>query len=385
MKKRILLAATDGNDFTGGASKSLLFLAINLKKLGFDIIIWVPNKGILQERLLKLGFECIYGKEYNEWVVPNTKLTIKKRVKNVVKDILNKFNYSNKITLLKEVNPDFIHINAITADYDLASAAEALDIPVVWHIREFLEEDLSQKFLSPKKQLTILNKSRGMIAISNEVKNKWKRRVSTSVSTVYNGVDVHNYIIKNKKLNNHCNIILYGRITEGKNQLFFLKGVNDFILRGVKADVHFYLAGAVSDELYFHKCREYIKKYNLQKYVSYLGEVTDIKNLLQDQNIVCVCSKREAFGRVNVEALMGRCLVVASDSGANKEIITDGENGYIYKHDDLDSFVDKLTKAIKNRNNFDYDKIQSDAVKKFSAEENAKNVVKVYKKLGLVD
>ena len=72
------------------------------------------------------------------------------------------------------------------------------------------------------------------------------------------------------------------------------------------------------------------------------------KKAISRKDIVCVCSSNEAFGRVTVEGMLSKCLVVASDSGASGEIIQDGVTGRLYRNDSVYSLTETILKAINN-------------------------------------
>lgn len=93
-----------------------------------------------------------------------------------------------------------------------------------------------------------------------------------------------------------------------------------------------------------------------------------------------MCSKNEGFGLVTVEYMLNKVAVVASNTGANKEIISNGENGLIYEYNNVNdlankikylcSNLDKRTKYINNAYDF--------ALNNYSASANAKNVYNLY-------
>ena len=142
--------------------------------------------------------------------------------------------------------------------------------------------------------------------------------------------------------------------------------------------VHISLAGFIEDKEYFSKCKQFIKDNGLNSRVDYVGEVRNIKKLLKNQDIVCVCSTKEGFGRVIIESMLAKCIVVSADSGAATELIKDGKNGYLYKVSSKADFERKVEKAIITKNELDLNKIQNYA-KKFSTDNNATNVLKIYK------
>src|SRR5699024_11700196 len=66
---------------------------------------------------------------------------------------------SSDLKYLKKENPNILHINALTSG-NVAKCAEDLNIPVVWHIREFMEEDLGIDFVNPKNALKVRSEER---------------------------------------------------------------------------------------------------------------------------------------------------------------------------------------------------------------------------------
>ena len=59
-----------------------------------------------------------------------------------------------------------------------------------------------------------------------------------------------------------------------------------------------------------------------------------------------VCSKMEALGRVTIEGMYYRNLVIGADSGATAELVKDGMTGYLYKSGNIDDLVKNIEKAI---------------------------------------
>ena len=117
--------------------------------------------------------------------------------------------------------------------------------------------------------------------------------------------------------------------------------------------------------------------------MTYLGEVTDIKKLLIDKHIVSVCSSKEAFGRVTVEAMLAGCLVIGADSGGTSSILNDQNYGFLYTPDNLESYVEKLYNSIIKYPEYQ-SKLQSAqtyAREVYSLENNYNSIIEIYKKI----
>lgn len=376
---KVMIAATSSENYSG-ASKAFLELCQSLKAESIDVIAMIPSHGQIEESLKKLNIKYYYAHEYHCWYTgkrfQNNKFKLKR--------LLNNLTIAKLICILRKEKPDVVHINALTA-YTVGVAAEKCHIPVVWHIREFMEEDLKIEFYDKKFSYNILKKATRLVAISKATKKKWENELKREVKLIYDGLPVERYLVKHKEYMKEktIRIILYGRITPTKGQILLLKAISGISSKLHNQKVLFYFAGKVDDVDYFEKCKQYVKLNNLEKKVNYLGEVMDIKNLLADKDIVCVCSSNEAFGRVTVEGMLSKCLVVASDSGASGELIQDGITGRLYRNDSVDSLTETILKAINDLyiNNGIPDAAQTFAINNFSEQSNTENIIKLYKKI----
>ena len=94
-------------------------------------------------------------------------------------------------------------------------------------------------------------------------------------------------------------------------------------------------------------------------------------------------SGNEAFGRVTVEYMMHGLTVVASNTGANPEIVVDGTTGFIYQLGNYRELAEKMRILIENN----YTLLQfakngrERALEQFSSIKNTKQVYEVYEQL----
>ena len=57
----------------------------------------------------------------------------------------------------------------------------------------------------------------------------------------------------------------------------------------------------------------------------------------------------EAFGRVTVEAMMSGSAVIGSNSGCTKELISNNENGLLFKQGNYKDLANKIKYLYNNR------------------------------------
>ena len=64
-------------------------------------------------------------------------------------------------------------------------------------------------------------------------------------------------------------------------------------------------------------------------------------------DIELVCSKAEAFGRGIIEAMANGNPIIGSDTAGAKELIRDGETGYLYNQGDARDLASKIEILIR--------------------------------------
>ena len=175
--------------------------------------------------------------------------------------------------------------------------------------------------------------------------------------------------------------VFTGTLCENKGQIQAIKAIEalpEEIREHIRLD--FYGGGAQS---YIDSLKRYVSAHGLDKTISFCGYTDKLNEILPEYEGAFVCSRNEAFGRVTVEHMYTGLAVVASDSGANSEIITDGENGFLYRSEDLNSLRDCIIRVLDSRDKLP--DITARARKRveenFTKEINAKNIYTVYKEV----
>ena len=133
---------------------------------------------------------------------------------------------------------------------------------------------------------------------------------------------------------------------------------------------------------YENYLKEYVFKHKMENIIHFRGYKSNLRELLSEYDIGMMCSRSEGFGRTTVEYMASGLITIASNTGANLELIKDGEEGFIYKYGDEDDLRNILTKVIKNYSKFDY--IRNNAVNKvvreFDSKINTDKLINKYKK-----
>ena len=165
-----------------------------------------------------------------------------------------------------------------------------------------------------------------------------------------------------------------------KGQLFFFHAIAKYAKLYGNDKIHCSWAGMIEDKSYYESIVAFQNENSMLEYCDYLGEVSDIRTVLRNTDIVVVCSEMEGFGRVTVESMLAGTIVLGADTGATTELIKNGENGYLYRSHDEVSFTNKLHQILENQEDamLSAKRGQTSAVEKYSLEHNVEQVIELY-------
>lgn len=380
MKKKILFIFHQDN-FDGGASRSLSGILERLKKeKGYILLALVPKQGeiskYLEEQKIKtyiLDYKWSMSiKGYKWWL------------KKIIFYFINKILFYKLYQVFKNEDIDLIYTNTsvISNGFYLS---EKLKCKHIYHVREFGKEDHGLEYLYSKKRYIkeLQNKNTKIITISEALKNKYeKMTLRKDIFLVYNGVN-DDFVKKKYLKNENTNFLLIGSINKGKNQLEALKAIKELKKRGVE-NITLNFIGP-EDPNYKKELNNYILENKLEKNVVFFGKMSSesIKEKINKSDVGLMLSLNEAFGRVTIEYMLGGLPIVASNTGANPELILNGENGYIYEIGNIKDLANKMEIFIKDFNKIEKigKKARKIALKKYTADINYEEIKKIIKNI----
>lgn len=129
-----------------------------------------------------------------------------------------------------------------------------------------------------------------------------------------------------------------------KNQIFLINSMKEVLK--IIPNAKLLLAG--NGKLYDYHKKEIHKK-NLNEKILLLGYVKDIDRLIYSSDIVISSSKSEGLPFNIMEAMSLKTPVLASRVKGHKDLIEDGETGYLFEFSKND-LIKKLTTLIENKN-----------------------------------
>lgn len=97
-------------------------------------------------------------------------------------------------------------------------------------------------------------------------------------------------------------------------------------------------------------------------------------------NLLVVPSVHQGFGRTLIEAMLVGTIAVAADSGGHREIIKDGETGFLVRPDDAQAFADQICQLLERPEEFAAlaRRARKDALERFSVRRHVQSVSEVY-------
>lgn len=258
-------------------------------------------------------------------------------------------------------------------------------IPNICHIREFAELDFDCWSYRPQYVKYLNRNTGGFIAISNAVKKYWveKGLSENKINIVYNGVD------KNRikpadystwERDSIIRLVIVGGVIPNKGQWQAIEAIcllPEQIRKYVKLDV----IGGITKE-YRNKISAPLRRAGIERNVRFLGPCNDVYDRLKNYHIGLMCSKAEGFGRVTVEYMHAGLAVIASNCGANPELIKDNTTGILYDRNRTETLTQAILTLAENRQKMlrIAKEGKAFAENRYTKEQNAKNIYKVYKK-----
>lgn len=372
----------------GGSTKCLFELVTQLKKrYGVFPVVLLCGKCKLQDQLTEAGIACIihpYGSFMHTEPASRWKKPIKYIKELCQYKILTKAAIRHIEKKLDLSDVDLIHANINRVDIGGCLAIRN-GIPHIQHIREFGDLHMPCWSYVDNPGAYISSYSDATITVSDAVKEYWVKRKGLdreSSYRIYDGIDQSSFHADHKQRFAEMRIVMTGTLLESKGQMTLVRALaslDDEIKQHVTVDI----IGDGSSEYKSELCHE-INALGLCDRVNLLGHIENIADILPRYDIGIVGSRAEGFGRVTVEYMASGLAVIATGSGANREILCDNEGdfGFFYDFGDHEALASQIqflysepyVLASASRRGIDRSK-------SFTCEANADYVYLLYKKV----
>jgi len=288
------------------------------------------------------------------------------------------------VMIIKQLNADIIHPNENLSRTITVFSQFWYKIPSITHIDGEWNKGLTDIIL----RKLFYYRFNYLIAVSKRVKKIVDINKSKKVSLINTGRDHLKYQKTNTintNIRNELNIdsqtlviATVGKLTKIKGQHIALQALAKSKQTYILSDFVYILVGDGPDK---SKLSNLVKKLGLEQQVYFLGQRTDVPNIMSGVDCMIQPSLTEAFPLVLVESLMAECYIIASDVGGAAEILNNGKYGALINPGDLWPII----KAIKTFLEMDPEmkaKIikegQKHAIENYSIEKSVKKTEQLY-------
>ena len=182
------------------------------------------------------------------------------------------------------------------------------------------------------------------------------------LATVYNGIDLSNLTFRKKPGDK---LVHYGRIHKDK-------GTHLAIEIAKKCGMDLIIAGIIQDQNYFDSL---LKPHLNNSSIQFIGPVNPEQRdaLLKEAYVVLHPNTiPERFGLVMAESMAAGVPVIAADLGSCREVIADGETGYLVNN------IDEAAEAVAKIDRIDRKKCLQRVEENFTIDKMVEGYEKVY-------
>lgn len=388
---RVLHIYSSGN-MGGGAAMSMCSLTTELASSnGTEVIVLVPHSSSRKviQHLQSRGIEVHEARL--PWI---TYPPLRSKSRNLARALFRKavavcigyLSDRHIAKLIRERGIDLVHICDGVVEVG-ARPARKLGIPLIWHIREYVEEDHGHKYIHKSKTYRAYAKATQVICVSEALSKHYRARIpDASIATVYNGVISENELEQlsssqapQAESHEGASIVFLGGIRKSKGIFDALEAISR-VRRLTHSPFTFDIFGEMAPED-AEEYQRFMEKSDLNEIVRYHGWQPMPIGKVATYDIQLTCSRSEAFGRITAEAMCAHTAVVGANSGGTVELIGDGR-GFLYESGNVDSLTDALLTALEDVEAREavVEKAASYAKEHFTIEQYGSRVFSLYQK-----
>ena len=136
------------------------------------------------------------------------------------------------------------------------------------------------------------------------------------------------------------NILFIGSVTDRKKPHMIIEAIQRINDKSYNLSI----VGPAPNEKYFKEVKDLIDKSDLQNQVSLIGPVDreSVKDYYSSSNLMILPSISEGLARVIFESQVAMCPVLVTDAPGMSDIVIDGQTGYVFESNNLDSLSLKI-------------------------------------------
>ena len=324
MKILFLIARADT---VGGAQVHVKDLAISLQQDNHKVLVLTGAKGVYNDILKQQGVESVACQTLYPQINP---LKDGKSLRFIIE-------------IIKEFQPDLLSIHSSKTGILGRIASKITDVPCLftahgWSFTSGVPEPSRSIYQWIEKQTAPL--ANKIVCVSECDRNiAIKAGIeSDRLITVHNGMkDISTIPRATPSEDNPVKILMVARFGAQKDHLSLIEAFKNI------SGAELILVGDGSSE---QEMKTLVARLDLAEKVKFLGLRKDVPEIMAQAQVYALISHWEGLPRTIIEAMRAGLPVVASDVGGVRELVDDGETGYVIPRSDRKSLADKLTKLV---------------------------------------
>ena len=255
---------------------------------------------------------------------------------------------------------DFVHTNSLKADLIGGMAARLAGRPVIWHVRDRIDNDYLPA--SVVRAFRLLSRWIPQFVIANSGSTMRSLSIALpdgSYPTPANGKE-HSAVVhdgtpwpfpgtRTSARNGQFRIGLIGRVSPWKGQHIFLRAAA-LVNQDFPNARFFIVGGALFGEAeYEREVRSLTESLGLTGVVTFTGFRSDVQNAIADMDLIVHASTTgEPFGQVIIEGMAAGKPVIATNGGGVPEIVEDGKTGILVPMGDVPAMAEAIRRVLAN-------------------------------------
>lgn len=326
--KNILFVHSVGE--LGGAERMSLSLMENLPKSEFTCHLATPADGEFVTRAKSTGAKSVFYED------------IQPSFSSPFKTLKNTLQWRRIITRLK---PDIIHTADLLSTRAIAGEAAKSGIPVIFHAHFPFSAEFA-KWALKKAPSKIVFCSNDLLNCHQDVLEKYCPQ--TRLDVIHNGVDV-NLFTPSFVSNTFPKVGIVANLQERKGHKEFLEMAALVKAQGLDAEFHI-IGGDIMQEPREPLLRKLACELNISEIITFHGQVSDVRPLVSNLDVLVCASYEEAFPVSILEAMALKKAIVSTNVNGIPEAIEHRKSGLLVRPHSGEELAKMVIEILSNKN-----------------------------------
>jgi len=322
----------------GGGEIALLEMVGHFDRAKVTPIVVIASQGLLPERMRSIAETHVL--ELDADVVQARKDDLGSGISTVLKQAAKSIAYTFRLArFMREHRIDIVHTNSLKADILGGIAAKLARRPLIWHLRDRIEDDYLPHSVVRVFRLLARALPDFIIGNSKATLQTLHLNGQVPVESIASGVDLSTFApiataaVTEKET---VDIGIIGRLCEWKGQHIFLRAAATIAPGFPKARFKIIGAPLFGEESYAEELRALAASLGVADLVEFMGFRSDVRQLIGQLDLVVHASTTgEPLGQVILQGMAAGKPVIATNGGGVPEIMVDGVTGILVPMGDV--------------------------------------------------